>query len=155
MRIYFYMIRNKKQSLKTVVKSCYYGYCLKMLFVQFFPLTSTNMGISPKNFLDFRFNPFPKLVYNFKAMHSASPILLSFNQGHPLKNWFFQSNPCNIEVMITSLIECQSYQTLVTSSHLQYNFRHVIGEIMYINYDVITFISKYLYFKKVQSSQFY
>ena len=60
-----------------------------MLFVQFFPLTSTNVGISPKNFLAFRFNPFPKLVYNFKAMHSASPILLSVNQGHPLKNWFF------------------------------------------------------------------
>ena len=38
-------------------------------------------------------------------MPSVSPKLLNFNQEHPLKRWFFLSNPYKIEVMITSFIE--------------------------------------------------
>ena len=34
----------------------------------FYPATSTNVGISPKNFLTFIFNPFLTLAYNFKAI---------------------------------------------------------------------------------------
>ena len=38
-------------------------------------------------------------------MPSTSPKLLSLNQDHPSKKWFFWSNPYKIEVMVTSLIE--------------------------------------------------
>ena len=48
----------------------------------FFHVTSTNVGISPQNFLTFSFNSFATLV----------------------KSWFFWSNPDKIKVMITSLI---------------------------------------------------
>ena len=34
----------------------------------FYSATSTNVGISPKNFLTFIFNPFLTLAYNFKAI---------------------------------------------------------------------------------------
>ena len=40
--------------------------------------TSTNVQIGHQNILTFIFNPFSKLVYNFKAVPSASPILLDF-----------------------------------------------------------------------------
>ena len=71
----------------------------------FFSVTSLNVGIITQNFLTFSFNPFASLVENFKAIPSASPKLLNLNQGHPLKNWFFWSNPYTIEVMMSSLIE--------------------------------------------------
>ena len=44
------------------------------------------------------------------------------------------------------------------SPHLQYNLNHVInifGDAIVKDYNVITLISKYLYFKKAWSSQFY
>ena len=37
------------------------------------PVTSANVEISPQNFLTFSFNPFARLVYNFKSALSASP----------------------------------------------------------------------------------
>ena len=39
----------------------------------FFPVTFTNVGISPQNFLTFSFNPFATLVQNFTFVPSASP----------------------------------------------------------------------------------
>ena len=45
----------------------------------FSPVTSTNMGISLKNFLTFSFNPFTTLVSNFKDIPSASSKLLNLN----------------------------------------------------------------------------
>ena len=54
-------------------------------------LTSTNIKISPQNFLTFSFKPF------------TSPKLLNLN--HPSEKWFFWSNPYKIEVMRTSLTE--------------------------------------------------
>ena len=69
------------------------------------PVTSTNVGISPQNFLTFSFYPFTTLLQYFKAIPSTSPKLLNLNQEHPSKNWFFWLNPYNIEVMITCLIE--------------------------------------------------
>ena len=43
----------------------------------FFRVNSTNVGISPQNFLTLSF--------------SASPQLLNLNQDHPSKKWFFWS----------------------------------------------------------------
>ena len=44
----------------------------------------------------------------------------------PQKSSFFWSNPYKIEVMITSLKKCYSYQTLVTWSNLQFESRDKI-----------------------------
>ena len=42
-------------------------------------VASTNVGINPKNFLTFSFNPFATLVENFKLGPSASAKLLNLN----------------------------------------------------------------------------
>ena len=55
----------------------------------FSPATSTNIGISLQNFLTFSFNTFATLVWNLRAITSASPKLLSLTQDHPWKKWFF------------------------------------------------------------------
>ena len=55
----------------------------------FFPVTSTNVGIYPYNFLTFSFNPFATLVQNFKFVPSASPKLLNLNQDHTSKKAIF------------------------------------------------------------------
>ena len=49
----------------------------------FSPVTSTNVGFGPQNFLTFSFNPFATLVQNFKFVAEASPKLLNLNQDHP------------------------------------------------------------------------
>ena len=51
----------------------------------FSPVTSTNVGFGPKNFLTFSFKPFGTLVQNFKFVPSASAKLLNLNQDHPSK----------------------------------------------------------------------
>ena len=45
----------------------------KALHTSFSSVTSANVGISPKNFLTFSFNPFATLVQNFKFVSSTSP----------------------------------------------------------------------------------
>ena len=55
----------------------------------FSPVTSTNVGFGPQNFLTFSFNLFATLVQNFKFVPSASPKLLNLNQDHPLKKAIF------------------------------------------------------------------
>ena len=55
----------------------------------FCPVTSTNVGFSPQNFLAFNFNHFVTLVKNFKVVPHASPKLLSLNQDHPSKKVVF------------------------------------------------------------------
>ena len=69
------------------------------------PVTSTNLGFGPQNFLTFSFNPFSTLVQNLKFVPSASPKLLNLNQDHPSKKAIFWSNPYRIEVVITFLME--------------------------------------------------
>ena len=59
----------------------------------FSPVTSTNVGIWPQNFLTFSFNPFDRLVWNFKFVPSASPKLLNLKQDHPSKKRFIWSTP--------------------------------------------------------------
>ena len=77
----------------------------KVPSTSFSPVTSTNVRISTQNFLTFSFNPFDRLVYNFKFVPSARPKLLDLNRDHPSKKQFFWSNPYKIEVMITSVIQ--------------------------------------------------
>ena len=45
----------------------------------FSPVTSTNVGFGPQNFLTFSFHPFATLVQNFKFASGASPKLLNLN----------------------------------------------------------------------------
>ena len=45
----------------------------------FSAVASTNVGIKPKKFLDFNFNPFDRLVDNLKFVPSDSPKLLNLN----------------------------------------------------------------------------
>ena len=54
------------------------------------PVTSTNVGVSSKNFLTCdSFNFFATLVWNFKSLRSACPKLLGLNQEHPSKKAIF------------------------------------------------------------------
>ena len=55
----------------------------------FSPVTSTNVGFGPQNFLALSFNPFTTLVQNIKFVPRASPNLLNLNQDHPLKKAIF------------------------------------------------------------------
>ena len=59
----------------------------KALPTSFSPLISTNIGISPLNFLNF--NPFATLVQNFKFVPSTSPKLLNWHQDQPSKKATF------------------------------------------------------------------
>ena len=61
----------------------------KTLPQQFTPVTSTNVGISPKNFLTIGFNSFDRLVHKFKFVTGASLKLLNLNQDHPSKKAVF------------------------------------------------------------------
>ena len=78
----------------------------KRPFYHFFsPVTSTNVEINPQDFLTFSFNPFAFLVWNVKAIPSASQKILNLNQEHPPKKWFLWPDRYEIEIMMTSLIE--------------------------------------------------
>ena len=70
----------------------------KGLHSSFSPVTSTNVRISPQNFLIFSFNPFATLIYNVKAIRDAGPKLLNLNQDYPSKKWFFWSNSNKIRL---------------------------------------------------------
>ena len=124
----------------------------KALPTSFSPVTSTNVRISPQIFLTFRFNTFDRLVQNFKFVPSASPKLLNFNKDHPSKKRFFWSNPYKIEVMITSLITNARVTKLCSCGHIHniiwLSWQNCVGDVIDKIYDVITSISKDLYFKK-------
>ena len=92
----------------------------------FFPVISTKVRITPKIFLTFNFNPFATLMQNFTFVPSVSPNLLNLNQDHPSKKRFFWSNPCKIEVMITSLTEMLEFP----------NFGHMTTSAMNLNHDI-------------------
>ena len=75
-------------------------------FTSFSYITSANIGISPQNILPFSFNSFATLVQNFKFVSNAIPKLLNLTQDHTSKDGgFSRSNPCKIEVVITSVTE--------------------------------------------------
>ena len=83
------------------------------------PVTSTNVGFRPKNFLTFSFKACTTLISNFKAIPNANLKLLNVNQDHPAKNWYFCSNLYKIEVIIASLID-------MLKLPLHYNLSHVV-----------------------------
>ena len=78
----------------------------KATHTSFFPVTSTNVGISPKLFgllvLSLLIHWW---ILPLKVISSTSPKLLKLNQDHLSKKEFFRSNPYKIEIMITSVIE--------------------------------------------------
>ena len=79
-------------------------------------VTSTNVGISPENFLTIIFDPFPTLVWSFMT-NCQSQIKLE--PRPPQKKWFFWSNPYNIKVMVTSLrevLELPNFGHMTTST---------------------------------------
>ena len=117
----------------------------------FSPVTSTNVGISSKNFLTFSFNIFATMVWNFKAIPSASPKLLAWIKTFPQNKWFFWSSLYKTEVMIISLIEMLELPNFshITTFTKKFEWRDKILLVMDGDYDVITFISKYFSFKKV------
>ena len=51
----------------------------------FSPVTSTNVGFGPQNFLAFSFDPFLTLVQNVKFVPSTSSKLLNLRPRPPLK----------------------------------------------------------------------
>ena len=69
------------------------------------------------------------------------------------KNWFFWSSPYKIEVLITfDLIEMLDLPNFGHMNTSAYNLNHAInifGDVIDRNYDVITFISKYRYLKRL------
>ena len=75
----------------------------------------------------------------------------------PQKKWFFWSNSYKIEVMITSVRQIRVTK-LWSYDHI-YNiiwimWQNFVGDFIDRIYDVITFISKYIYFKKDWGSHF-
>ena len=55
--------------------------------ISFSPVTSTNVGFGPQNFMTFSFNLFATPVQNFKFI--PSPKLLNFNQDHASQKAIF------------------------------------------------------------------
>ena len=92
------------------------------------------------------------MVWNFKAIPSASPKLLVWIKTFPQNKWFFWSNLYKTEVMIISLIEMLELPNFshITTFTKTFEWRDKILLVMDGDYDVTTFISKYFYFKKVK-----
>ena len=106
--------------------------------ITFSPVPSTNVGIRPKNFQTFSFNSFNALVQNLNVMPSASAKLLNLNQEH-LSDWGY-NNFFHRNTIVTKLWSHDHNIIWVTRWHFS-------GDLMDRNYDVITFTSKYHYFK--------
>ena len=71
--------------------------------------TSANVGITPPNFLTFSFNLFFILVWNIKAIASASLKLFILNQDHPSKKLVFWSSPYTAQKMKFSIKDFFSF----------------------------------------------
>ena len=69
--------------MKNEVKNCRPISLFSLILLRSGKGPPTNVEISPKNFLTFSFNPFVKLVKNFKAIPRAGPKLLNLKQDHP------------------------------------------------------------------------
>ena len=80
---------NKKPSMHCLTLFRMEGGSQKGPPTSFSPVTFTNVGINLQNFLTFSFNPFDRLVQNFKFEPSVSPKLLNLNQNHPSKKTVF------------------------------------------------------------------
>ena len=79
--------------------------CATRFPTSFLHVTSRNVRFSSKKLPTVSLNSLATQVKNSKAIPSANRKLLNLNQVHPLKEWFFWSNPYKIDVIITSFIE--------------------------------------------------
>ena len=126
--------------------------CAKEPPDSFFPVTSTNVRISPQNFLTFSFNPFENLVQNFKYAPSASPKLLNLNKYQPskkavflvksLQNWGYD----NFSYRNARVNKLWSHEH--THNIIWVMWENFVGGVMDIIYDVIAFISKFLFLRR-------
>ena len=117
----------------------------------FCPVTSTKVEICPKNFRSFSFNPFTTLILNCNVILTASRKLLNFNKVHPSKKKGFSGQSVKIRGYDNFSHRNAGTTKLSSYGHVYNLIRVVInfvGDVMNINYGVITFILKYLYFKK-------
>ena len=64
-----------------------------LLTTSFSPVTSTNVGIRPQNFLDFSFKPLATLCKTSNLYLVPAPNYLTWTKSAPQKNRFFRSNP--------------------------------------------------------------
>ena len=84
-----------------------------------------------------------------------TPNYWTWARTTPQKKQYFWSNPYKMEIMITSLIEMLELPNHGSHDHIHniiwINF---VGHVMDRSYDVIAFISKYLYFRKAWGSHF-
>ena len=71
----------------------------------FSPVISTNVRISPQNFLAFSFDPLTGWCKIWSLYLVSVPNYWTWTKTMPKKNRFPWSNPYKIEVMITSLIQ--------------------------------------------------
>ena len=122
--------------------------------ISFFPVSFFLQ--CPQNFLTFSFNHFVTLVWNFKAILSASLKLLNLSQEHLSKKFVFL---VKYNLGYDSFSHGNVRVTKLWSHDQIYNITWVtwsnfVGDVMDTSYEVITFISKYLYFKKVWNSHF-
>ena len=113
----------------------------------FFPVNSTNVRISPQNFMTFNFSPFATLVQNFKFVPSASPKLLNLNQDHRSKKAVFlvkslQNWGCdNFSLRNATVTKLWSHENIFNI--IWVTWESIVGDFIDRNYDVMTFISKY------------
>ena len=88
-------------------------------------VTSTNVRISPKNFLTFSFNLSPHWCKISRSYLVPVPYYWTWTKTTLQKKWFFWSNPHKIEVGITSLMDVLKLPNLmVTWPYLKYNLNH-------------------------------
>ena len=82
------------------------------------PVTSTNIRISPQNFLTFSFNLFATLIQNFKFVPSTSPKLLNLNQNHLKKKNIFADIIKTLTMFIVTIFKrmvCLKYLIILIS----------------------------------------
>ena len=125
----------------------------------FSPVASTNVGISSQIF----WLLFLALLAHWRKISSLYlvpvPNYWTSIKTTPQKMRFIWSNLYKIEVVITSLIDRNARITKLWSHEQIYNIIWImwwnfVGDVIERNYDVITIISKYCYFKKAWGSHF-
>ena len=119
-----------------------------LLPTSFSPLTSTNVGSSPKNFSNFNFDTFATLLQSLKTIPSANPKLLNLKQGLSSKKLFFYGQ---ILIKLGLFFSHRNARLTKIWSHdhtfniIWITWSNFVGNFMNKNYDVITFTSKYLF----------
>ena len=97
--------------------------------ISFSPVTSTNIGISPENFLILVLTLLPHwckiLGLDLVPVSNNS----TWTKTTPQKKWFFYSDPYKIEVTITSLIEMLELPNFghMTTPTIQFDSRNKIS----------------------------